>query len=320
MKQAARYPISDHFEGQRFFNPQFPQAKGFLEALRWKLTTRPASWTNANSELAPAVPPSSVSGTECRVTLVNHATVLIQYGGCNILTDPIWSDRASPVSWLGPRRFAQPGVRIADLPSIDIILLSHNHYDHLDIRTLRQLTAVHNSRLIVPLGVASFLVRNGIHGATELDWWQSEGGITCLPARHFSARGLTDRNRTLWCGYWIPTLAGNVYFAADTAFGPHFEQIRTRLGPPRLALLPIGAYKPEWFMQPVHMSPPQAVEAHRLLGAERSLAIHWGTFQLADDSRLEPADELRRALAKNPGLAPFEALPNGGVIEMGSRA
>jgi L-ascorbate metabolism protein UlaG (beta-lactamase superfamily) len=316
LNRSVGYPISDHFDGKRFFNPQSPQAKGFLDVLRWKLTTRPADWSAAASDMPAAVPPQSVSGSECRVTLVNHSTVLIQCSGCSILTDPIWSDRASPVSWFGPQRFAKPGVRITDLPPIDLILLSHNHYDHLDLRTLHQLIANHKPRMIAPLGVPPFLARHGIKGATELDWWQSDGHITCLPALHFSARGVTDRNRTLWCSYWIATPAGGIYFAADSALGPHFEEIYARLGAPRLALLPIGAYKPEWFMQPIHMSPSQAVEAHRLLHAEHSLAIHWGTFQLADDSRTEPADELGRALAQDPGLAPFEALPNGGVVQL----
>lgn len=262
------------------------------------------------------MPPPSVAGCECRVTLVNHSTLLIQYANQNLLTDPIWSDRASPVSWFGPQRFAAPGVRLTDLPRIDLLLLSHNHYDHLDVPTLRQILAKHQPRIIAPLGVASFLAAQRIRDANELDWWQSEGAVTCLPARHFSARGVTDRNRTLWCSYWIETPAGSVYFAADTAFGPHFEDIRQRLGSPRLALLPIGAYKPEWFMQPVHMTPAQAVEAHRVLAPERSLAIHWGTFQLADDAQEEPVRDLQRALAQNPGLSPFEALPNGGAIHL----
>jgi L-ascorbate metabolism protein UlaG (beta-lactamase superfamily) len=156
----------------------------------------------------------------------------------------------------------------------------------------------------------------GIKAELELDWWQSSDTITCVPARHFSARGLTDRNRTLWCGYCIQTPIGSIYFAGDTAFGSQFNEIRDRLGPPRLALLPIGAYKPQWFMSPVHMSPAQAVEAHRILQSERSLAIHWGTFQLADDGAREPVDDLERALKENTLSSPFEALPNGGVVSL----
>ena len=228
----------------------------------------------------------------------------------------MWSDRASPFSWVGPRRFLQPGVRFEDLPPIHTVLLSHNHYDHLDVPTLRRIMDEHSPRVIAPLGVGGLLARKGIRSDVEVDWWQTADSVTCVPARHFSARSLFDRNRSLWCGYWIATPAGPIYFAADTAFGAHFKDIRTRLGAPRLALLPIGAYKPEWFMSPVHMSPPQAVQAHRILAPQRSLAIHWGTFQLADDGELEPPGDLRRALQISPGLAPFDAVPNGGFVEL----
>jgi L-ascorbate metabolism protein UlaG (beta-lactamase superfamily) len=247
---------------------------------------------------------------------VNHSTVLIQYAGTNILTDPIWSDRASPFSSLGPRRFAPPGIRFENLPQIHVVLLSHNHYDHLDLPTLRRLAAGHSPRFVVPLGLEKLLSRHGIRTEREMDWWDTAGPITCVPAHHFSARSISDRNRTLWCGYWITTPAGPVYFAADTAFGPQFEEIRNRLGRPRLALLPIGAYKPEWFMGPVHMTPAEAVKAHSVLAPERSMAIHWGTFQLADDGKDEPVNDLRQALSGDPSLPPFDALENGSAIEV----
>ncbi|MEO8661771.1 MAG: MBL fold metallo-hydrolase [Bryobacteraceae bacterium] len=307
---------SDHFDGIHFFNPGAPQAFGFGAVLRWKLSSRPTPWITPPPQ-PPTVPAPAVDGSVCRVTLVNHSTVLIQHAGQNILTDPVWSERISPVSWAGPRRKAPPGVRFEDLPHISTVLLSHNHYDHLDLPTLRRLHARHAPRFIVPLGVAALLQRNGMKVDAELDWWQSTGPITCMPARHFSARSLTDRNRTLWCSYWIETPAGPIYFAADTGFGPHFAEIRARFGSPRLALLPIGAYKPEWFMSPVHISPAQAVEAHLILQPQRSLAIHWGTFQLADDGADEPRQDLLHALAKHPTVPPFEALPNGGTLHLG---
>lgn len=249
---------------------------------------------------------------------MNHATVLIQYAGCNLLTDPVWSERASPFSWIGPSRVAPPGVRFGDLPKIDLVLLSHNHYDHLDLVTLDRLSRQHSPRFIVPLGVARLLRQHGYGRLLEpeLDWWQANGNVTAIPAHHFSARGLNDRNRTLWCGYWIATPAGPIYFAGDTAFGPHFAEIRKRLGAPRLALLPIGAYKPEWFMGPVHMSPAQAVEAHGILAPEQSFAIHWGTFRLADDTPPEARDDFRRALSSAPPLPPFHLEPNGFVLEL----
>lgn len=311
------YPRSDHCNGARFFNPGGPQVKGFFDVLRWKLRNKPSPWVHV--DVTQTVPPRFVDGRRCRITLVNHSTVLIQCAGINILTDPIWSDRASPFSWVGPRRKTPPGVRFEDLPAIDLVLLSHNHYDHFDLPTLRRIASQHKARFIVPLGVGQLLQRAGIRPEpepeSEMDWWQTAGAITCVPARHFSARTLADRNRTLWCGYWITTPAASVYFAGDTAFGAHFAEIKDRLGSPQVALLPIGAYKPEWFMQPVHMSPAQAVEAHRTLRAERSIAIHWGTFQLGDDADYEPADDLKRALGKGTPASPFEVIPNGGVVE-----
>lgn len=274
-------------------------------------------WTIPAQSASPAEPPpASVNGMRCRITFINHSTVLIQYAGMNLLTDPIWSDRASPFSWLGPRRFSPPGILFEALPRIDLVLISHNHYDHLDLPTLRRLAQRDNPAFVVPLGVAALLSRNGILADKELDWWDTAGAITSVPARHFSARGITDRNRTLWCGYWIATPTGPIYFAADTAFGPHFEQIRQRLDHPRVALLPIGAYKPEWFMKPVHMSPSEAVEAHRILAPERSIAIHWGTFQLADEAYDDPVLELDQALSRYPDLVPFDVLQNGSAREI----
>jgi L-ascorbate metabolism protein UlaG (beta-lactamase superfamily) len=206
---------------------------------------------------------------------------------------------------------------LEDLPKIDLVLLSHNHYDHFDVATLKRIEKAHSPQFIVPLGLRPLLARIGIQAEAELDWWQQAGSVTSVPALHFSARALTDRNRTLWCGYWIQTPAGPIYFGADTAFGSHFGEIRRRLGSPRVALLPIGAYKPEWFMGPVHMSPGQAMEAHRILAPERSIAIHWGTFQLADDGQREPVEDLQRALANGSALPPFDAIENGDYIEVG---
>jgi L-ascorbate metabolism protein UlaG (beta-lactamase superfamily) len=199
-------------------------------------------------------------------------------------------------------------VRFEDLPPIDCVLISHNHYDHLDLPTLKRLAAVHKTRFLTGLGNGRLLAGAGIAQVTELDWWQSaeaSGGrrIISVPAQHFSGRGFRDRNRTLWCGFLIETPVGSVYFAGDTALGPHFEEIRRRFGPPRVALLPIGAYRPSWFMAPAHISPEEAVRAHRMLGASTSIAIHYGTFALGDDGAEEPIDALRRALGESGGLA-----------------
>jgi len=303
-------PFPKHFDGKRYFNPDAPQARGFRDALRWKLTSRPQPSPRFVSDVAPSKPPASVEGRELRVTLINHSTVLLQQSGCNILTDPIWSERATPVTGMGPRRRRSPGVLLDDLPRIDIVLLSHNHYDHLDLATVRRLAARGQSQFIVPVGVADLLRSKNIGPVHELDWGDvlplAGAAIHCVPALHFSARGLFDRNRTLWCGYIIEFADRIVYFAADTAFGAHFEAIRERFGTPHLALLPIGAYEPRWFMSSVHMGPEDAVKAHQILGATTSIAIHHGTFQLADESLDTPKQRLRECAPDN-----FLTLSNG---------
>jgi L-ascorbate metabolism protein UlaG (beta-lactamase superfamily) len=234
------------------------------------------------------------------------------------LTDPIWSRRSSPFTWIGPRRRRAPGVRLEDLPRIDLVLLSHNHYDHLDLATLRLLAGRAQSRFIVPLGVARLLRSRNIGPVHELDWGDSlpagPASIHCVPAMHFSARGPFDRNRTLWCGYVIETAGRVVYFAGDTAFGAHFAQIRVHFGPPRLALLPIGAYEPRWFMSSIHMEPDEAVRAHQILAAQTSIAIHHGTFQLGDDGIDAPKRTLRESAASDS----FLVLDNGQSVTLTS--
>jgi L-ascorbate metabolism protein UlaG (beta-lactamase superfamily) len=285
-----------HFDGKRFYNPDAPQAPGFLDVLRWKLTSRPQPSPGFISDVEPSIPSRRVEGAGLRATLVNHSTVLLQQRDSNILTDPIWSERASPLSWAGPRRRRKPGVSWEDLPPIHAVLISHNHYDHLDLPTLRRLADRGDSAFVVPARGARLLRSRNIGPAHELDWGESLPlpGFTihCVPALHFSSRGIFDRNQTLWCGYLIECRDGLVYFAGDTAFGNHFAQIREKFGSPRLALLPIGAYQPRWFMSPVHMGPDEAVRAHRILAAKTSIAIHHGTFQLADEGLDTPRQQL----------------------------
>src|SRR5450432_645963 len=304
-----------HFDGKRFCNPDASQAGGLLDALRWKLTSRPSPSPGFISDVEPSVPPRRVEGSGLRTTLVNHSTVLLQQRGSNILTDPIWSERASPLSWIGPRRRRQPGVSWEDLPSIDAVLISHNHYDHLDLPTLRRLAARGDSTFIVPAGGARLLRSENIGPAHEVDWGESvsmagsTAGFTihCVPALHFSSRGIYDRNTTLWCGYVIEYRERLVYFAGDTAFGRHFAQIRERFGSPDLALLPIGAYEPRWFMSPIHMGPDEAVRAHDILAARISIEIHHGTFQLADEGLDTPKKRIGECA---PGES-FLVLNNG---------
>lgn len=310
-----RGAVTNHFNGRKFLNLEPPERKGFFDFLRWQLTSKRGRWNKwTNSEPGSTTVPR-VTGSELRVTFINHATVLIQTQSLNILTDPIWSERASPFSWAGPKRHRAPGLNFEDLPPIDIVLTSHNHYDHLDIQTLLRLRAHHNPLFVVGLGNLAFLTGRGVDNVVELDWWQAanvsaELKVTCVPAKHFSGRGLSDGDATLWCGFVIQTHEGNIYFAGDTGMGSHFKEIKDRFKGFRLVLLPIGAYLPRWFMHPVHLSPSQAVEAHHILESRVSIAIHFGTFALGDDGELDPVDELREAL-NNTAETNFWVLQHG---------
>ncbi len=314
MNEFGASSAATHFDGKRFVNPGGVKAKGVADVLRWKLTTRGKPWPKWIDDVKPSKPPREAGAGELRLTMINHSTLLIQMRGVNVLTDPIWSRRASPVSFAGPARHRAPGVLFDDLPPIDAVLLSHNHYDHLDLPTLRKLHLRDAPRFVVPLGVAALLRSNGME-SSEMDWWdEGEAAgvrVQCLPAQHFSARSVNDRDRTLWCGYGLRTEVGPVYFAADTGMGEHFDEIRKRWGSPRLALLPIGAYLPRWFMAPIHMSPSEAVKVHELMGADLSIGIHHGTFQLADEG---PDDAVRDLVAT--GVSRFRILANGESISL----
>lgn len=305
-----RAPRSDHFDGKRFHNHQSGwQSEGSF--LKWMATRQSTAWPEwIESTPGPPPPRRVVSGI--RVTHVNHSTVLIQMDGLNILTDPIWSERCSPVSWAGPKRHRAPGLRFEDLPPIDAVLVSHNHYDHMDVATLRRLRGV---PLFAGLGNAALLARHDVPDAHELDWWDEARlsdavTITFTPAQHFSARGLTDRNATLWGGFVISGPSGHVYFAGDTGWGKHYEEIRRRFGPMRVALLPIGSYLPRWFMKPAHIDPSEAVDAHLALEAETSIAIHYGTWKLGDDGADQPVEDLKKAIAAK-GARGFLVLEHG---------
>jgi len=294
-------PPSDHFDG-RFFNtaPQTPD-KTFADMRKWRSTSKRTPWP-AHVPVQTTVPDARVTGA--RITLIGHATVLIQIAGLNLLTDPVFSERCSPVPFAGPKRVCAPGIRFEDLPPIDAVLLSHNHYDHLDAASLRKLVRHHDPLIVTPLGNDT-IVRRKVPKARIVtgDWWDTHqfGGatITFIPAQHWSARGLNDRRMALWCGFHIRASAGAVYFAGDTGYGDGtlFMTIRERLGSPDVALLPIGAYAPRWFMADQHTDPAQTVQILRDLDAKQALAIHWGVFPLSDEGRDDPVVELRLALA-----------------------
>jgi N-acyl-phosphatidylethanolamine-hydrolysing phospholipase D len=285
---------------------------GHNNVLRWALAhgfTRPS---DPAGRVVESTAPSFAVPTACRdeltITWIGHSTTLVQIGGLNILTDPVWAERASPVSFVGPRRRLPPAVALEALPRIDVVVISHDHYDHLDLATVAWLASAHaDIRWLAPLGVGVRLRNVGARRVDELAWWEERtvGALSfvCTPAQHSSGRGLADRNRSLWCGWSITTTSDPrraVYFAGDTAYCPAFVEIGARLGPFDACLLPIGAYEPRWYMRYVHMTPEEAVRAFEELCqgsvARSSLVpIHWGTFRIADDALDEPP---RRLLAE----------------------
>jgi L-ascorbate metabolism protein UlaG (beta-lactamase superfamily) len=294
---------SDHFDGQRFFNPGTETGRGFWQVLRWMLGRRRTAWPRWVEDPPPPPLPAPPPGG-LAVTFVNQSTFLLRLPGATLLTDPIWSDRASPLSWAGPRRARRPGLAFNDLAPVGLVLLSHNHYDHLDLPTLRRLRDAWNPLVVTGLGLGRYLERRGFRRVVELDWWETYRHaerleITFTPARHFTRRGLFDTNRVLWGGFALRGPAGLVYFAGDSAYGDHFAEIRQRLGPPDLALLPFAAYEPRWFMQASHVNPEEAVRAHLDVGARLSVGMHFGTFQLTDEGIDEPIRALHEALGRH---------------------
>lgn len=315
---AYKGPVTDHFNGKVFINPGNVKPTGFSQLFKWLTNREQGVWKTVHTlrTAQPGAPPT----TGFQITYVNHSTFLIQTAGLSILTDPVWSERVSPLSWLGPRRMKPPGIALDDLPKIDLILLTHNHYDHLDIVTLRQLVARFQPSIIVPLGVDLFLKKHGIASYAVLDWWQTAmvNSITieAVPAQHFSSRGTFDRNTTLWCGYVIRQEGGNLYFAGDTGYNhTTFREIGERCKPIRVALIPIGAYKPAWFMSPIHCSPEEAVQIHHDVQAQHSIAMHAGTFPLADDGMYEPAEALHQELRRQQ-ITNFTVLDNGELMQL----
>jgi len=294
-----------HFDGRRFFNPSGPRLQP-LTAVPRMLLERRTRWPSRVDTPARTVP-ARESGAAAVVTFIGHSTFLIQTGAGNILTDPMYSEHAGPWNLLGPRRVRVPAVPFDALPPIAIVLVSHNHYDHLDRPTLSMLAEKFDPIAITPLGNARLLRSTGLRRVEELDWWDRSGTsplpIALTPAHHFSARGPFDRNRALWGGFVIETNGRKIYFAGDSAYTPAFGEVRQRFAPIDLALLPIGAYEPRWFMKSVHMNPAEAVQAHRDLEPRMSIGMHFGTFQLTTEGIDEPVralDEARRSAEITP--------------------
>ena len=290
-----RYPVSDHCDGERFFNvdPRRREAGDLLKFLR---TRAPRKWPVSLPVRPTAPPPARAPAGRIAATFIGQATFLIQTAQSAILTDPVFTTHAGPFGRLGPRRVRRPAHDIADLAAVDVVLLSHNHYDHLQPASLRELDARFGPAFVTTLGNARFLRRIGLRRVSELDWWSRERvgdvEVTCTPAQHFSARGLRDRNRTLWGGFGLTVAGKSIYFAGDTGYCDHFAEIGARLPAIDVAFLPIGAYEPRWFMAPVHANPEESVRMHLDLKARVSVGMHFGTFNLSDEGIDDPVNHL----------------------------
>jgi L-ascorbate metabolism protein UlaG (beta-lactamase superfamily) len=310
--------MSDHFDGRRFRNPSGLEAPPFSAVPRMLFEPR-APWP-AQIDQPPQRPPD-LNGALAVVTFIGHATFLIQTAGGNILTDPMYSHRAGPLNLVGPRRVRQPAVAFDDLPAISTVLLSHNHYDHCDLRTLGRLAERFDPLVVTPLGNGALVRSSGIRKVEELDWWQAATTaalpITLTPAQHFSARTPFDRNRALWGGFVFAVCGRRIFFAGDTAYAPFFQEVRRRLGAIDLALLPIGAYEPRWFMRTVHMNPVEAVQAHLDLDASESVGMHFGTFRMTAEGIDEPQRALDNArAAMNVYASRFRTLGFGESLQL----
>ncbi|MBB5573965.1 MULTISPECIES: MBL fold metallo-hydrolase [Rhizobium] len=319
-------PISDHFDGLRFFNPGGVEPGGLSDLLKWKLGGGRARWPRPVVSLfPPARPDRRVFGDVLRVTMIGHASMLIQAAGLNILTDPVWSERVSPFTFIGPKRAVPPGIRFEDLPPIDLVLVSHNHYDHLDLATLKRLHETHAPKILTPLGNDA-VIRRGAPGAqiTTMDWGDriaiaDKVTVDAEPCHHWSARGAGDRRMALWAAFVITTPAGKIYHIGDTGFhgGLNYEAARQKHGSFRLAILPFGAYEPRWFMKGQHQNPEEAVKGMKLCNAAHVAGHHFATFQLTDEAIDAPVHALDAALkAEGVEADRFRPLRAGEVFDV----
>ncbi len=319
-------PISDHFDGTRFFNPDGAGPGGVVDLLRWQFGGGKVGWPSRHaSPFSPAVPEQRLYGNALRVTMIGHASMLLQVAGLNIVTDPVWSQRVSPFSFAGPRRVNDPGIRFADLPPIDVVLVSHNHYDHLDVTTIRNLHAQHDPLFITPLGNDAIVRKAApLANVVTMDWGDrcdisAEIVVEAAPCHHWSARGTRDQRMALWAAFVISTPAGRIYHVGDTGFhqGRHYREAAEAHDGFRLAILPFGAYEPRWFMKGQHQNPQEAVAGMQLCKAAFVAGHHWGTFQLTNEGIEEPLKALRAALDE-AGMAydRFRALRPGEVFDV----
>ena len=315
--------MTSHYDGARFYNTSgADKSAGDVARFFWQSISSKTPWPKW-VENPPADPVVEKVTEDIKTTYINHATVLVQVAGLNILTDPVWSTRVSPVSFAGPKRVRAPGIALDALPEIDLILISHNHYDHLDTTTLKALRKQQKKEPVIVsgLGNAKLLQKQGYANAIELDWGEhiNVGSATVhfVECQHRSGRGVTDQMKTLWGSFVVETPEGAIYFAGDTGYSPHFKQQGEQYGPFALSLLPIGAYEPRWFMKDIHLNPAEAVQAHRDLNSKQSLGIHFGVFQLTWEGINAPAADLAAALEEQGVAAEqFWVLEPGGSARL----
>lgn len=317
--------VSNNYKAEQGFVNLLAYPKGGRrwDLFKWLLSRKSATWVGdfqkeradfLAAKIAKPEERPNADMNDWQVWFVGHATVLIQIGPYNFLTDPVWAEHASPKQGRGPKRVISAGIALEDLPRIHAVLLSHNHYDHMDLATLKWLHKRFAMPIYTGLGNAYYLPKS-FH-VIEMDWWQSalmhNLKITYTPAQHGSGRGMRDQNAALWGGFSIVSEHGHCFFAGDTGYSPHFKEIQKRLGAPRIALLPIGAYEPRELMRYMHMNPSDAFHAHTDLQAKRTLAIHYRTFQLTDESREQPELDLHQAMKHTSKLMrPFYCIKEG---------
>jgi L-ascorbate metabolism protein UlaG (beta-lactamase superfamily) len=298
--------VSDHFDGTQFYDPVVNYKNTFWSLLKWKLAGKSKPWPDKVEVTRYDVPPKRVHGDALRVSNVGHVTFLIQTQGLNILTDPVWSKRASPVSFAGPKRVIDPGIKFENLPPIDVVWISHNHYDHLDLTTIEKLWEIHKPRIIAPLGNDKIISSYNKNIVVETYDWGDEVEITknvkfhLSPMQHWSARGLFDKNKALWAALTIQTDGGNIYFVGDSGYGNgrYFKKDKQKFGNFRLALLPMGAYEPRSFMEYAHMNPDDMVKAYMDLGEPYTVPSHYDVFKLTDEGRGEAKVALKEAMQR----------------------
>ncbi|MBR0557695.1 MBL fold metallo-hydrolase [Ciceribacter sp. L1K23] len=309
-------PPTDHFDGVRFFNPGGVEPGTLKDVWKWQTNGQKSRWPKKVELPNPARPADHVKGADLRVTMVGHASMLIQVAGINILTDPVWSTRASPLSFAGPKRVIRPGIEFDDLPPIDVVLVTHNHYDHLDMKTLVRLNEEHGPHFVTPLGNDTIIHNvipeakmSAVDWGDRLDYWDGLS-IIAEPCHHWSARGMNDRRMALWAAFVLETPAGRIYHIGDTGFhdGINYRAAAEKYGDFRLAILPVGAYEPRWFMKGQHQNPQEAVQGFRIVNAAYAIGHHFGTFQLTDEAIETPVHDLAIAL-EAAEIAPTRFLP-----------